>query len=377
MRRQSAAVIGLLLGGAVLGAVCGRGGRPASTDPPHAVIGPRAVLLRTPESFGRISVAFSPDGRTVAAARVDFPGTVVSLHDLASGREKATIKGPVAESCTVAFSPDGESLAVGLDRAIKFYDPETTQERTRSAINDVNDCVCWAFSADGRRLVAATTTGDLIVWDIGSGHRLASVREPTPTLRGVAVSSDGKWVASLSDGPTVCHRIGGGFFGFGASGWACGPGHGLVRLFDAASGLERATLEHEGRVNSVSFSPDGKLLASGGGRTAKLWELDTGKVRTVIQAGDALYVDCVSFSPDGRTLAIGVGSGDSRGEVKLWDMSQGHVRAVLKGEMGDVRSLAFAPDGKALVAGSGEAVVLWDLSPVRLDGAEHEAAEPF
>jgi WD40 repeat protein len=64
-------------------------------------------------------------------------------------------------------------------------------------------------------------------------------------------------------------------------------------------------------------------------------------------------------------LAIGVGSrdfGGSHGEVKLWEMSRGRVRAVLKGEMGKVRSLAFTPDGKALVTGSGEAVVLWDLA---------------
>ncbi len=365
MIRPSLALIGLLLGGVIFSAGCGGTGHSAPTDPPPTVIGPKAVLLRTPESFSRISVAFSPDGRTVAAGRVDSPGAVVSLCDVATQQERATITGPITESCTVAFSPDGKNLAVGLDRAIKFYDPETAQERTQSVVEDVTDCGCWAFSADGRRLAAATATGDLIVWDFGSGRRLETVGVTAPTLRGIAVSPDGKRVASLSDGPMVCHRIGGGFFGFGARGWACGPDHGIVRLFDVASGQERATLKHEGTVDSVSISPDGKLLASGGGLTAKVWDIATGHVCTIIRAESGLGVDYVSFSPDGRTLAVGIGSLDSRSqnsEVRLWDMSRGRVRAVLRGEMGEVHSLAFAPDGKVLVTGSGEAVVLWDLA---------------
>ena len=62
---------------------------------------------------------------------------------------------------------------------------------------------------------------------------------------------------------------------------------------------------------------------------------------------------------------VGVGSREFDGsyvEVKLWDVKLGRVRAVLKGEMGKVRSLAFAPDGKALVTGSRDVVVLWDLA---------------
>jgi WD40 repeat protein len=161
---------------------------------------------------------------------------------------------------------------------------------------------------------------------------------------------------------------------------ACGPDYGVVRLFDVATGQERATLKHDGTAHSVLFSPDGKLLASRDGGAAKLWDLGTGNVRTIIQAGDGLDVYCVSFSPDGWTLAIVMGSrefGGAHGEVNLWDARLGRVQAVLQGEMGKVRSLAFAPAGKALVTGSGEIVILWDLSSAISDGAWDGAAKPF
>jgi WD40 repeat protein len=138
-----------------------------------------------------------------------------------------------------------------------------------------------------------------------------------------------------------------------------------VRLFDVTTGQEKASLKHKWTAHSVSFSPDGKLLASGGGGSAKLWDLVTGKSRTLLTVESGLDVYCVSFSPDDQTLAIGVGSRDidgSHGEVRLWDMRLGCLRAVLTGNMGRVRSLSFAPDGKALVTGSREAVVLWDLA---------------
>jgi WD40 repeat protein len=145
-------------------------------------------------------------------------------------------------------------------------------------------------------------------------------------------------------------------------------------------GTGTASLKHDWTAHSVSFSPDGKVLASGGGGASKLWDLATGEARTLLTVDSDLEVYCVSFSPDGRTLAIGVGSrgfDGSNGEVKLWDMQMGRVRAVLKGNMGKVRSLAFAPDAKALVTGSAEAVVLWDLSPALSQSARAGTAKSF
>jgi WD40 repeat protein len=339
------------------------------------VIGPKAVLLPTPDSVGHtsfeMSVAFSPDGRTVAAGRIEFFhergqeasfGAVVSLCDVASGRERATIKGPIGETCCVAFSPDGRTLAVGLDRGVKLYDPETGRERVELATENACGSLCLTFSSDGRRLAAATMLGDVVVWDLKANRELAVMKAHTRSVCGVAFSPDGGSVASASDGPIVCHTS----YGLFSMSVGCGPDYGIVRRFDVATGKQRASLKHDWTARSVAFSPDGRFLASGGGGAAKLWDLATNKARSVTKTEDGLDVYCVAFSPDGRTLAVGVGSRDfdgSYGEVRLWDVGLGGVRAILKGEAGKIRSLAFAPDGKSLVTGSRRAVAVWDVPP--------------
>ena len=294
-------------------------------------------------------------------------GTVVSLCDPAAGRERLAIKGPMAESCGVAFSPDGRTLAVGTDRAITLHDTESGEERASLTSENHYGSLGLAFSSDGRTLVSATTMGHAVVWDVATKRELATLKVHTRSFCGVAVSPDGSMVASASDGPITCHPI--GPFGlppeiFGASAVGCGPDYGIVRLFDVASGEQRASLKHDRTAYSVAFSPDGKLLASGGGGAAKLWDLATNKARTLLEVEPDLDVYCVAFSPDGRTLAVGVGSrrfDGIEGEVRLWDVRQGRVRAVLKGEMGKVRSLAFSPDSKRLVTVSRRVVVLWDV----------------
>jgi WD40 repeat protein len=383
MARHSVAVIGLLMSSATLSAFGLWNGRTASTGPPPVVIGAKAVLLRTPDSFGQKSVAFSPDGRTVAAGRMESSGTVVSLCDVASGRERATIKGSSVECCAVAFSPDGRTLAVGMNQGVALYDPVTGHEQARLDAEYAFEPLALSFSSDGRRLAAAAMLGHVIVWDIGTSRKPVAIKAHTRSIEAVSLSPDGQLVASASDGPIVCHWY--GPFGlppriFGVAGVGCGPDYGIVRLFDVSTGQEVGNLRHQGTAHSVSFSPDGKLLASGGGGAAKLWDLATGSASTIIARVEGLEVYCVSFSPDGRTLAVGVGNRDfraSRGEVRLWDLKMGYVRAVLNGRMGNVRSLAFAPDGKAFITGSAEVVVLWDLPPAVFRAAAAGKAKSF
>jgi WD40 repeat protein len=117
---------------------------------------------------------------------------------------------------------------------------------------------------------------------------------------------------------------------------------GAVFLYDAASGkIVSAIRDHRGAVEALAVAPDGKVLATGGqDHTVKLWDIPTGRqVRAL--TGHAGQVRSMAFSPDGKLLASGADESGRRGEVKLWDVAAGQVRAVELA--GPVLTLAFPP----------------------------------
>lgn len=372
-KRAFAALMGLVLIAAIAWAGAGWARRPSPTGPPADVIGPGVLLQGTANSYNLVSVSFAPDGRTVAVGRWDVPDRGVSILDTVRRRETSIIKAAdeLGDGCAVAFSPDGRTLAIGRTRGVALHDPMTGQEQATLNAEYDYDPLGLSYSADGRRLAAATGFGYVVVWDVGTGHCLGSFRAHTRSIRGVALSPDGSRVASASDGPIVCHSYGpmglpSGIFGVSVT--ACGPDYGIVRVFDVATWQETASLKHRGTARSVAFAPDGRTLATASYGGAHLWDIVAGRDQTIVEGRpDAeLDVECVAFAPDGRTVAIGVDrtvDDHHPGEVWLWDVASSRIRAILTAEMGTVRSLAFAPDGKSLVAAGSRSVVLWDLPP--------------
>ena len=133
-----------------------------------------------------------------------------------------------------------------------------------------------------------------------------------------------------------------------------------VRLWDANTGRHIRTITgHTASVNSVVLSPDRQTLATGSkDKTVRLWDANTGRhIRTI--TGHTASVKSVVLSPDGRTLATGGGWEDHT--VRLWDARTGrHIRTITE-HTDEVNSVVFSPDGRILASGSKDKTVrLWD-----------------
>ncbi|MCC3417909.1 MAG: NACHT domain-containing protein [Microcoleus sp. PH2017_07_MST_O_A] len=139
---------------------------------------------------------------------------------------------------------------------------------------------------------------------------------------------------------------------------ATGGSDGMVRCWEVASRREILTCKgHSSWIRSVAFSPDGKTLASGASdQTVKLWDCHSGECLQTCQ-GHSDWVNSVAFSPDGKTLA----SGASDQTIKLWDCHSGECLQTWQGHSDWVNSVAFNSDGKTLASGaSDQTVKLWD-----------------
>jgi WD40 repeat protein len=306
-----------------------------------------------------VATAFSPDGLWMASG--SLTGTIMVWS---AKLEKVQYTFQVESVGSLVFSPDGTWLAVGQG------DPPGAgwfiQGKRMSAVSEKsNAIVLWnmadgheafrllnpaparsvAFSPDGKLLVSASDDGTAQVWDLNSGNVISRNYHKYP-VNWVSFSPDGKWVASAES----CVPQ------FGSS--ICGPM--VVKIWDPMTGREAwRTTVNGSWVSALSFSPDGKLLAAGnsylGGcpssepecvDTAHVWDVSSG--REVSRLAQDKYVTALSFSPDGKWIATG---GDDK-TLRIWDARTGQELERMTGAQdNEVWSVAFSPDGRWIAAG--------------------------
>ena len=284
---------------------------------------------------GRVhSVTFSPDGSALASGcdqgtgpdgSLVSGGRRVRLWNVATRACTAALAGPQGAASSVAFSPDGTTLASGNSSdPVCLWRLGGRFRRGLTTLPGDTGVMSVAFSADGATLAAGNCDKTVRLWQLATRTCVATL------------SGHSGWVHSVAFAPRDRDMLA-----------TCGD-H-TVRLWDARTGrCEAVLVGHSEIVREVAFSPDGALLASGSvDGTIRLW--DTGSREcTDTLAGDAGPVFCVAFSPDGAALA----SGGADGTIWLWDLDRRACTRILTGHQGAVAAVAFSPDSRMPASGS-------------------------
>jgi WD40 repeat protein/serine/threonine protein kinase len=309
-------------------------------------------------------------------------GADVSLYKMPGLTPSAELPPHAASTWRARFSPDDSLLASsGDDKVVRLWD--IADRQILNTLSGHLDAIAQInFSADGSKVLSFSSFEKVVrIWD---ARRLPCIRTfsgyPGHVLS-AAYSQDYSLLATASDDPAICvwnvtagisvwrlarastvHSV-----AISAQGiLAEGEHDGSLGLWSAATGAQIGSLDGHGDiVNSVVFSPDGRLLAvTGRAGSLRLWDVETGKrVKTMEDAKVPLSKAC--FSPAGKFVAAG-GKDSAPYRVFVWNVASGDQVGGWSGHMGPIRSVSYSPDGRMLASCSDDGTIrLWDSSDGR------------
>lgn len=272
------------------------------------------------------SVAFSPDGQTLASGSID---NSIGLWDVATRSKLRIFEDSRNFVRSVVFSPDGKILAGSTDKTIILWDL-ATGKKLKTLEGHRDDVWSVAFSPDGQMLASGSQDETIGLWDVATGSMIKTLESHKAPILSVAFSPDGKMLAS-------------------------GDMNRAVDIWDVATWANLKTFKSDNEwVKSVAFSPDSRTLLILNSTTIGLVDVSTWSRLKIFKRFEVI---AVAVSPDGKTLA----SGDNDGNIGLWNLATGGMIKAFKGHTGTVNSVAFSPDGKTLASGGADKTVgLWN-----------------
>jgi eukaryotic-like serine/threonine-protein kinase len=290
--------------------------------------------------FPVLDIAYSPDGRTMAAVADGAPGTVISLYNPQTGQWIENVKWHEENLRRVSYSADGRFLAsVTRDGILRFWDLETYQVRGafRGATNRITQ---FQFSPGERSLATATDRGSVCFWNA------ALLAGPEP-INGRTRACDGHLVFNPQRNQiAVANR------------------DRSVSLVDAGAGrVDFQLIGNLDHVKDIAFSPDGRHVTTVDTRQLRVWDATNG--RPVWQA-EGPGQSTIAWSPLGHLIA----TGGSDHHIRFFDSETGKEVALLKGHTGEVLMVRFFPDGKRLASAGFDCTVrIWDVETRREVGS--------
>lgn len=339
-------------------------------------------------------LAFSPDEKTLLTGSKD--GTI-QAWDTATGKHRFTCTGHLEGIRGLVFSQDGNTL-ISLNRP---FNPLGNLQQQRWDLNTGDqlstrflgiDATSTILSPDGKTLAAHSFGNRYALWDINTDpprimDRFILQGYPRSGINVKFVFSlDSKMMAASSDDnrvhvwdltksqkdrhqftvPADKHWI--RAFAFSPDGkmLASGGNGRKLCLWRVADGtlLFKSTV-HKGHIKAVTFSPDGKRFASGGGKLF-LWDTAAGTQLETSPRGLMAQISTMVFSPDGNTLVVG----NWDGVLELWDVFTGGLLSTHTGHTRWINVLKFSPDGRTLVSSSfwDGTILVWDWETLKKTG---------